>query len=221
MTEKYEGSSGGNDNLTGKTINSEGINFDGGIDKKTGEFHCVRHEGSEHMIIIAPTRSKNGISLFDSETSFSSRFNPFEVIRLGSDKEIGDVQNFVSVIFDPYGKGLNEHSEEAASDLLVGAILHVLYAEPDKTLTGVANFLSEPTRDVVTTLHYMQGTEHDEDGKRGWLDSLGNPTKTHPVVAVSARDMLNKSEDEMSGILSAAMSFLTLYRDPVVASNKG
>ena len=39
----------------------------------------------------------------------------------------------------------------------------------------------------------------------------------HPVVAQSARELLNKSENERSGVLSTAMSFLGLYRDPVVA----
>jgi type IV secretion system protein VirD4 len=39
----------------------------------------------------------------------------------------------------------------------------------------------------------------------------------HPVVASAARELLNESENERSGVLSAAMSFLGLYRDPVVA----
>src|ERR1700690_4337329 len=40
---------------------------------------------------------------------------------------------------------------------------------------------------------------------------------THPVVASPARELLNKSDNERSGVLSTAMSFLGLYRDPVVA----
>jgi type IV secretion system protein VirD4 len=39
----------------------------------------------------------------------------------------------------------------------------------------------------------------------------------HPVVASTAREILNKNDDERSGVLSTAMSFLGLYRDPVVA----
>ena len=39
----------------------------------------------------------------------------------------------------------------------------------------------------------------------------------HPVVASAARELLNKSENEPSGVLPTAMSFLGLYRDPVVA----
>ena len=43
--------------------------------------------------------------------------------------------------------------------------------------------------------------------------------KVHPVVSSAAREMLNKSENELSGVLSTAMSFLGLYRDPIVARN--
>src|SRR5436190_5059836 len=44
---------------------------------------------------------------------------------------------------------------------------------------------------------------------------LGN--RPHSVVASAARELLNKSENERSGVLSTAMSFLGLYRDPIVA----
>jgi type IV secretion system protein VirD4 len=41
----------------------------------------------------------------------------------------------------------------------------------------------------------------------------------HPVVASAARELLNKSDNERSGVLSTAMSFLGLYRDPVVGGH--
>ena len=41
----------------------------------------------------------------------------------------------------------------------------------------------------------------------------------HPVVASVARELLNKSENERSGVVSTALSFLGLYRDPVIAAN--
>jgi type IV secretion system protein VirD4 len=82
----------------------------------------------------------------------------------------------------------------------------VLYAEPDKTLAGVANFLSDPRRPIEATLRAMMTTPHI--GESG----------AHPVVASAARELLNKSENERSGVLSTAMSFLGLYRDPVVAA---
>jgi len=42
--------------------------------------------------------------------------------------------------------------------------------------------------------------------------------KVHPVVASAARELLNKSDNERSGVLSTAMSFLGLYRDPIVSA---
>jgi type IV secretion system protein VirD4 len=42
--------------------------------------------------------------------------------------------------------------------------------------------------------------------------------QVHPVVASAARELLNKSDNERSGVLSTAMSFLGLYRDPTVAA---
>ena len=54
----------------------------------------------------------------------------------------------------------------------------------------------------------MMTTRHLPDGQNGG---------PHPVVASAAREVLNKSENERSGVLSTAMSFLGLYRDPTVA----
>jgi type IV secretion system protein VirD4 len=69
----------------------------------------------------------------------------------------------------------------------------------------VAAFLSDPRRTIEATLTAMMATPH--------LGEAG----VHPVVASAARELLNKSENERSGVLSTAMSFLGLYRDPVIA----
>ena len=120
--------------------------------------------------------------------------------------EVRDVQNVADVLVDPEGSlERRNHWEKTSHSLLVGTILHVLYAEADKTLAGVAAFLSDPKRPIETTLQAMMTTPH--------LAEAG----PHPVVASTARELLNKSDNERSGVLSTAMSFLGLYRDPVVA----
>src|SRR5258708_19744885 len=43
--------------------------------------------------------------------------------------------------------------------------------------------------------------------------------ETHPLVASAARDQLNPPEEEAGSVLSTALSYLTIYRDPVVANN--
>jgi len=118
---------------------------------------------------------------------------------------VRDVQNIADILVDPEGAlERRNHWEKTSHALLVGAILHVLYAGHDKTLRGVANFLSDPACPFETTLHRMMLTKH-----------LGS--SPHPVVASAAREVLNKSDNERSGVLSTAMSFLGLYRDPTVA----
>src|SRR6266702_3230293 len=202
----------------------------------------LRHDGPEHVLCFAPTRSGKGVGLvvpalltwpgscivhdikgenwtltagfrsrfgrvlkFDPTDALSAAYNPLLEVRRG-DKEVRDVQNIADILVDPEGAlDRRNHWEKTSHSLLVGAILHVLYAEPDKTLAGVANFLSDPKRPVETTLRAMMSTPHLGEGG------------VHPVVASAARELLNKSDNERSGVLSTAMSFLGLYRDPVVA----
>src|SRR3546814_14760184 len=101
---------------------------------------------------------------------------------------------------DPEGRlEHRNHWEKTSHSLLVGAILHVLYAEEEKTLARVATFLSDPQRPFVATLRRMMTTNH--------LGTKEEP-QVHPVIASAAREVLNKSENERSGVLSTAMSFL-------------
>ena len=209
----------------------------GGLD---GEY--LRHDGPEHVLCFAPTRSGKGVGLvvpslltwpgscivhdikgenwsltaglrarfgrvllLDPTNTASSAYNPLLEVRRG-EWEVRDVQNVADVLVDPEGSlERRNHWEKTSHSLLVGTILHVLYAETDKTLGGVASFLSDPRRPIETTLVAMMTTPHL--GKKG----------PHPVVASAARELLNKSDNERSGVLSTAMSFLGLYRDPVVA----
>lgn len=204
--------------------------------------HYLRHNGPEHVLCFAPTRSGKGVGLviptlltwpgscvvhdikgenwnltsgfrarhgrvllFDPTNRRSSAYNPLLEVRRG-EWEVRDVQNIADVLVDPEGAlEKRNHWEKTSHSLLVGAILHVLYAEEDKTLAGVANFLSDPRRPIEVTLNGMMTTAH-----------LGR-SGPHPVIASAARELLNKSENERSGVLSTAMSFLGLYRDPVIA----
>ena len=161
----------------------------------------------ENWGLTAGWRARFGrVLLFDPTNTKSSAYNPLLEVRRG-EWEVRDVQNIADVLVDPEGAlEKRNHWEKTSHSLLVGTILHVLYAEKDKTLAGVASFLSDPKRPIETTLRAMMTTPHL--GKAG----------VHPVVASAARELLNKSENERSGVLSTAMSFLGLYRDPVVAA---
>jgi type IV secretion system protein VirD4 len=217
------------------------IGADGVVLGRFGRLY-LRHNGPEHVLCFAPTRSGKGVGLvvptlltwpgscivhdikgenwnltsgfrglhgrvllFDPTNRRSAAYNPLMEVRRG-EWEVRDVQNIADVLVDPEGAlEKRNHWEKTSHSLLVGAILHVLYAEEDKTLAGVANFLSDPKRPIEATLNAMMTTAH--------LGRFG----PHSVIASAARELLNKSENERSGVLSTAMSFLGLYRDPVIA----
>ena len=141
----------------------------------------VRHDGPEHVLCFAPTRSGKGVGLvvptlltwagsvivhdikgenhgltagwralfsrivlFDPTNPESDAYNPLLEVRRGPN-EVRDVQNVADILVDPEGAlEKRNHWEKTSHALLVGAILHVLYAEADKTLAGVANFLLRP-----------------------------------------------------------------------------
>ena len=149
----------------------------------------------------------------------SARYNPLAEIRLG-DHEVRDAQNVADILIDPNGDRSRDHWDRTAHALLVGVILHVLYAEHDKTLRGCVEFLTSPGRPVDEALEAMITADHDRLGERGWLEpGTGEPTSTHPVASSAARALLDKSANERSGVLSTALSFLDLYRDPILATN--
>ena len=206
----------------------------------------LRHDGPEHVMAFAPTRSGKGVGLvvptllswtgsavihdikgenwqltagwrgrfshcllFDPTDTRSARYNPLLEVRRGA-HEVRDVQNIADILVDPEGAlERRNHWEKTSHSLLVGAILHVLYAEEEKTLARVAGLLSDPARSFAATLRVMMTANH--------LGTAEEPI-VHPVVAAAARELLNKSENERSGVLSTAMSFLGLYRDPTVAA---
>src|SRR5215472_16843847 len=88
-------------------------------------------------------------------TGASVKYNPLEQVRLRTVHEAEDVQNIVHMIIDPDGKGLNDHWVKTGAALLTGTLLHLLYAEPNKTLRGVAGFLSDPNRCLVQTIEQV------------------------------------------------------------------
>ncbi|MBR1243511.1 conjugal transfer protein TraG [Bradyrhizobium sp. AUGA SZCCT0274] len=232
---------------TAREIKEAGLYTPKGVFLGRLEKNYLRHDGPEHVMCFAPTRSGKGVGLvlptllswtssavvhdikgenweltsgwrasfshcllFNPTDSKSARYNPLLEVRKGA-AEVRDVQNIADILVDPEGAlERRTHWEKTSHSLLVGVILHVLYAEEQKTLTRVTEILADPAQSFEKTLRIMMATNH--------LGTEAEP-KVHPVVAATARELLNKSENERSGVLSTAVSFLGLYRDPVVSRN--
>lgn len=240
----------------------------GALEDKSGARHYLRHDGPEHIAVVAPTRSGKGVTVvattllscpysaviydqkgelwamtagwrqkgaknhvlkFDPASPKGSvAFNPLDEVRVGTEHEVGDVQNLVTMVVDPDGKGMADHWSKTAHALLSGLVLHLQYQAKavgkSASLYDVAFALSDPARPIEALYTEMLNNLHKVK-----LDDNGDPMfdpetgvvahEAHPVISAAARDMLNRADAERSGVLSTAMSFLTLYRDPLVAKN--
>ena len=230
--------------------------FVGGYRDKKDQLHYLRHDGPEHVIAIAPTRSGKGVGLvlptmltwqhsmlisdikgelwnmtsgwrskyaknkcikFDpASPDESAGFNSLSEVRLKTPYEVSDVQNIVSILVDPEGKGLDDHWAKTGFALLVGIILYALYKFDEKgdeaSLYDVGMLISDPSQPIDELWNDMVFNKY------GPLDANGEPT-AHPNIAAPAMDMKNTPEEERGSIISTARSFLTLYRDPIVAKN--
>lgn len=227
----------------------EGV-YVGAFENEKGDIQYLRHNGPEHILTYAPTRSGKGVGLviptllswkhscvitdlkgelwamtagwrrqhalnkvirFEPATLFgSARWNPLDEIRIGTESEVGDVQNLATLIVDPHGKGLESHWQKTSQALLVGFILHAIYklknqGEP-ATLPIIDQMLVDPNTNLADLLNEMTQYPH--------LNS-----KPHPVISASARDMMDRPEEEAGSVLSTLKSYLALYRDPIVAHN--
>lgn len=225
----------------------------------------LRHNGPEHILVFAPTRSGKGVGLilptllawegssivldikgenwaltagwrksqdqvvlrFDpSDPSGSSAaFNPLEELRLDTMMAIPDVQNMAAMLVDPNGKGLEDHWSKAAFAMLGGAILHcciMVRRSQGRTATlyDLSRMLADETRTIKDLFTEMVESEHEKFLKEIFPDAVGGD-KAHIFIASAAREMLNKADNEASGVVSTALTNLALYRDPVVALNTG
>jgi type IV secretion system protein VirD4 len=201
----------------------------------------LRHDGDEHVLVVAPTNTGKsvGISLptglvwrhsyialdlkgenfaitsglrasfgpvfrFAPTETGAHRYNPLTQIRRG-EAEVRDAQVLADMLVDPEGAlQARSHWQLRAFELLVAAMLWTLYAEERKTLARLGELLADPGRPVLDLL--------DEMLRRPIKD--GAP---HPVVAAGARQLLDMAEAERSGVVSTALGYLSLYRDPVLA----
>jgi len=229
--------------------NNEGV-YVGAWEDDRGQFHYLRHNGPEHILTYAPTRSGKGLCLVlptllswphsvvitdlkgelwamtagwrkthaknkvirfePASMTGSACWNGVEEVRVGSEYEVGDAQNLATMVGDPDGKGLITHWQKTSQALLVGLILHSIYLSKHEgfvaSLPYIDHLLVDPNKSNAELFKEMTVYPH--------VNGV-----THPVVHAAARDMMDRPEEEAGSVLSTLKSYLSLYRDPVVAKN--
>lgn len=162
-------------------------------------------KGELYAITAGWRRRFSHVIRFDPTARGSVRYNPLFCVPRG-EGDVREAQNIAEVLVPKDERGKRDHWQLTAYKLLVGMILHVLYAEEDKSLGGVLKLLSDPHRTIREVLADMMATPH-----------LGD--RPHPQVVSAARAGLNKSDNELSGVVSTAETCLDLWLDPIIARN--
>ena len=175
---------------------------------------------------------------FDPTSLDSARFNPLDEIRMDGNL-VKDVQNISTMIVDPDGKGLNDHWAKTGFDLMTGVLLFVLLhfekGSTNRCLQQVQAILSDggAVRQIAEETIAQQGEKEMPEGSAiimtyirdiALANANSNAYDEHAkvgwgAVAQATQSYLNKAANEASGVLSTALSFLSLYRDPIVADN--
>lgn len=225
-------------------------------DPKKGTVKYLRHNGPEHILAFAPTRSGKGVGLvlptllaWEGSTvvldikgenweltsgwrqkyannkvlkfdpvgeAGGAKYNPLEEIRMDSIYTVSDAQNIASIIIDPDGKGLEDHWAKTGYALLTTMILHLIHQANKEgfipTLSQLRGVLNDPSKgDVKEILDEIINYGHVQGENGEWMP--------HPVIAVGAKEAMNKPDNELGSVVSTVVSNLSLYDDPVVARN--
>lgn len=213
-----------------------------------GATHYLRHNGPEHVLCFAPTRSGKGIGLvLPTLLSWPESVVVFDLKGEGHALTSGwrKSQGQVVLAFDPTDTTgncigynplqevrVNTSDEVADVQNIVHQIVDPdgkgLDSHWDKTsfafLVGVILYTILATKDRFASLPDVAAILSRDEG----IDQLYTAMKenrvgpggmSHPVIARAAIDMLEKEPRERGSVLSTAKTFFSLYSDPVVARN--
>lgn len=183
----------------------------------------------ENFALTSGYRASIGQRIFRFEptdaTGTAARFNPLEEIRVSEPQAILDAQSMATILIDPDGKGLNNYWDQASFSFLAGAVLHCLLMTLHNehrmaNMTDLSLLLASPDRDIHDVYNEMVETDH-EAIIREHFPNLEERYRTamRLFIASSGREMLNKADNEQSGVLGSALVRLSLYRDPIITEN--
>lgn len=171
---------------------------------------------------------KHKLLKFAPYSKDSISYNPLGGVRLRSSWEFKDVQIIADILTDPGVGKKRDHWETSASTFLVGMILHVLYEKAKEgrvaALGDLVDYLTSTEAPLFDRLRELINHEHVKENdvfkdiyEESQIDGI--PPKTHPIVARTAAEIINKDEREAASIISSALATLTLFKDPIIRKN--
>ncbi len=217
----------------------------GGWTDAAGRIHYLRHDGPEHCIVIAPTRSGKGVgNILPTLLSWPASAMIYDekgelwALTAGWRASAGSTV----IRWEP---GAMDGS--AGFNFLEEVRLQTPFEVSDAQ--NIAQAICDPKGEglegkdhwtktsfalitgMILHVRYQalanggMGTLADlatmlsdpaRDANALWEEMLASP---HPVVAAAGRDMLDRPEKERGSVLSSAKVYMTLFADPLVAKN--
>ncbi|MGY0395047.1 type IV secretory system conjugative DNA transfer family protein [Fusobacterium sp. SYSU M8A802] len=171
---------------------------------------------------------KHKVLRFAPHDENSCSYNPLAQIRLKTKYEYVDAQIIADILTDPGEGESRNHWITQATALLVAIILHVCYekaAEGEVASLGhVMDFFSDTSKPILARILDLMKFKHSQDPE--FFNNLYDPAQnkgidpgTHPIVARTAAEIINKDPKESSGIISSCITAITLYKDPIIRKN--
>ena len=225
---------------------SEGV-YVGAWQDPRGTTHYLRHDGPEHVLAMAPTRSGKGVGLV-LPTLLSWPHSAFvldlkgELFALTAGWRHHHAGQ-TTLRYEPASTGAsirwNPLQEiRVGTDHFVGDAqnLALMLVDPDGTGIERDHWRSTAMALLVgLILHALERHSHPTTTTSASLAGinalLADPTRPtqqlwkemltspHPVVSMEGRKMLERPEEEGGSVLSTAQRCLALYADPVIAHN--
>jgi type IV secretion system protein VirD4 len=230
---------------TKKQIRGTGLLEDRGVflGRLSNNGRYLRHDGPEHILAFAPTRTGKGVGLvIPSLLAWPDSVIVHDVKGENWQRTAGIRSSFSRCLYfnpvNPDSARFNPLAEVRDNELAV------------RDAQNIADILVDPTGDKKPKDHWEEtahnlltaailhvvfeekhktlaevtrflstpGRDLDETLEiMGRADPGPYPCgKTHAVVVSIAQEMLNKSPNELSGVFSTALRFLRIYRDPLI-----
>ncbi len=227
-------------------LENEGVYIGAYKDKKTKKIKYLQHNGPEHILTFAPTRSGKGIGLV-LPTLLSWLESVFVLDIKGENWALtsgwrSKYANNRCIRFDPSNPdptqcdGFNPLEEiRVGTQNEVGDSQNLALMLVDPLGKGLNDHWTKTAFALLTGVILYEALLAAETGEHTNLTKLAyrlsDPDKPsdelweemcaykNPVVAASGRDMIDRPEEERGSVLSTAKSFLSLYVDPVVSQN--
>ena len=158
------------------------------------------------------------------EPNSSSRFNPLQEVRIFTARDVSDAQNIAKmIVWNGQDATVDKYWKETAESIMTGVILHVCYAAAASKrvacLSDLGDVFTCPGVNFRETLEELLNFVHDAEGNQKWKMPGGGTTLYSSRGSEEGAGNAEQTGERFQRCGLAATTALTLYVDPLVASN--